>query len=108
MGATNSSSKAEHETRMAALKAATAANRELARAYRAARLELVAMVVAAPARAENQFPKRCTACTNVYITEQGWNELPAARGGLYAMGLEWRNHECGGTLCVELADLLDE
>lgn len=102
MGTTNTA--AQHEARMATLRAGTKAAKELAAAYRAARLELVAMVPAAADRLAGQFPKRCTVCENVYLTEQAWNALPAAKGGLFAMGMEWRNHSCGGTLVVRLAD----
>jgi hypothetical protein len=54
-------------------------------------------------RAPGQFPKVCTGCRKETLTETAWNQLPLpANGRKYAMGLEWRNHGCGGTLAVRL------
>ena len=47
----------------------------------------------------SQFPKQCTNC-NDSISLEKWNTLPPAAGGLYALGMEWRNCVCDGTLVV--------
>lgn len=46
------------------------------------------------------FPRTC-GCGGVIADRREWMKLPAARGGLHAMGMEWRNHTCGSTLVVE-------
>lgn len=58
-------------------------------------------------RVAAEFPKKCTLCL-ASVTESQWEELPAACGGLFAMGLEWRNHTCNGTLCVTSIELSEE
>lgn len=45
--------------------------------------------------------KKCTCCGE-WISESQWACLPAAPGGLHAMGMEWRNHSCGSTLSIIL------
>lgn len=45
--------------------------------------------------------KTCTCCKR-HISPEEWKRLPPARGGLRALGMEWRNHGCGSTLAIEI------
>ena len=52
------------------------------------------------------FPKACTCCQKMY-SEQEWNQLPPAAGGLRmdlgdGEALEMRNCSCNGTLSIEI------
>jgi hypothetical protein len=51
--------------------------------------------------------KTCKCCGTEH-NRASWETLPAAPGGLRALGFEWRNCECGSTLAIQVEDFDDE